>query len=144
MKYERKNVGSMREESMENTIELLAKLSGVAARQIYNYRMGKTQIPDNLILLFCREFRSTAMVAAWLREQNTLDELENFEIVQLANRSARQTLQAHDRFLEAFGDGVIDGFELSELKSQTAASMACFQKLEQVAEDAYQRRRCVA
>lgn len=166
MQYQRKNVGSMREEypfkdnptalTLTNEIKRLAEirevkmdammneLAGVlevSDRQIYNYRMGKTQIPDDAVLIFCREFRSTAMVAAWLREQNLLDELENFDIVRLANQTARQTLQTHDRFLEAFEDGRIDGFELSDLRSETAKSVASFNRLEQVAEDAYNRRR---
>ncbi len=136
-----KRIAQQREEDMSLTMEKLAKVVSLNVRQIYNYRMGRTQIPDNLILIFCRQLRSTAMAAAWLREQDAMDELENFDLIKLANESAQETLKVHQQFLESFEDGQIDGFEFSESKRRTAKAVACFHRLDQVVEDAYNRRR---
>lgn len=136
-----KRTAKERGETIDQTVEILSDLSGVSVRQIYNYRNGVTDIPSGLIPAFCKQFGSNALAMAILKQCGETDELENFDIVRLANQSARNTLQAHDRFLEAFDDGKIDGFEMNELKKVTASSVASFHRLEQVAENHYNRRR---
>lgn len=136
-----KRIAAERDESTDKTIKNLADLSNLSERQIYNYRTGKTDIPSGLIPVFCNQFGSNALAMAILKQCCRTAECDDFDIVRLANVSARHTLAAHERFLEAFDDGVIDGFELNELKKQTAAGVANFHRLEQVAEDAYNRRR---
>lgn len=141
LESEIKRIAADRGESIELTIDRLSEFSGVTVRQIYNYRSGKCDIPSGMIPIFCNEFGSNALVMAILKQCKPSEEVESFDIVKLANQSARNTLQTHDRFLEAFDDGTIDGFELNELKKKTAASIADFHRLEQVAEDHYNRRR---
>lgn len=141
LECEIKRIAGERGESIDQTIKNLADLSGVSERQIYNYRSGKTDIPAGLIPIFCNQFKSNALAMAILRQCCATDDCDGFDIVRLANQSARHTLAAHERFLEAFDDDIIDGFELNELKRQTAAGVANFHRLEQVAEDAYNRRR---
>lgn len=141
LECEIKRIAAERDESIDRTIKNLAGLSGVSERQIYNYRNGKTDIPSGLVAVFCNQFGSNALAMAILKQCCRTEDCEDFDIVRLANRSARHTLSAHERFLEAFDDGTIDGFELNELKKQTAAGVSNFHRLEQVAEDAYNRRR---
>lgn len=140
LESEIKRIAESREESIANTIDNLAKLTGVTPRQIYNYRMGKTQIPDELLLLFCKQFASTAMVSAWLAENEICIVDDLFDLIRLANHSARQVLKTHDQYLEAFDDKKIDGHELTELKKSTANSIACLTNLQTVAEINYQKK----
>lgn len=143
LENEIKRIAAEREESIEETINKLSHLSGITVRQIYNYRNGKTDIPSGLIPVFCRQFGSNALAMAILKQCEPTPEIEDFDLVKLANKSARQTLKAHDRFLEAFEDGKIDGFEINELKKATAGAVANFHRLEGIAEDAYDRQ-CAA
>lgn len=136
-----KRVAREREEPIAKTIEKLATLSGVGERQIYNYRDGKTDIPSGLIPVFCRQFGSNALAMAILGQCEPCAEIDAFDIVQLANESCRKTLEAHNRFLEAFSDGKIDGFEHNELKKATAGAVASFHRLDGIAEADYNRRR---
>lgn len=136
-----KRVAESRDESINETISRLAKFTNLSIRQIYNYRMGKTQVPENLILIFTKQFASTALVSAWLAENEVTEVPDNFDLVRLANKSARQILQTHDSFLEAFEDGHIDGFEITELKKSAAKSVANIKELEHIAELNHQQRR---
>ncbi len=141
LECEIKRIAAERGESIDQTIKHLADLSGLSERHIYNYRTGKTDIPAGLTVVFCNHFGSNALAMAIVQQCCQTADCDGFDIVRLANKSARHTLAAHERFLEAFDDGVIDGFELNELKKQTAAGVANFHRLEQVAENAYNRRR---
>jgi hypothetical protein len=132
-----------REEPIGDVIGKLAKMSGVKERQIYRYRSGSNAIPESSILPFCKQFKSAALVVAWLQAETALDEPEGLDIVQIANRSCKQVLETHSRYLSAFDDGQIDGFELAELKRNTAATVASFHFLQNIAEANYQRRRGV-
>lgn len=138
-----KRIALEREEAVGDTIKKLAKLSGVHERQIYNYRSGKSQIPDDKILIFCKQFRSVALSVAWLQVEAAMDELEELDLVQLANRTCQQVLGAHSAFLEAFDDGKIDGFELTNLKTKRAAAFAGVNRLMEIAEADYQRRQFI-
>jgi hypothetical protein len=138
-----KRVAVEREETIEKTIKKLAELSGISERQIYNYRNGTTDIPSGLIAVFCNQFKSNALAMAILAQCEPCNSIDEFDIVQLANESCRKTLEAHTRFLEAFSDGKIDGFEHNELKKATAGAVACFHRLDGIAEADYNRRRAV-
>ena len=141
LEAEIKRTSEEREESVGSLVKKLAKFAGLSERQIYNYRTGKTQIPENQITTLCKQFRSAALMIAWLQDDAAMDEPEGFDLVQLANRSAQQVLNTHCKYLAAFDDGKIDGFELSELKLATATTVAHFHHLQSIAEADYQRRR---
>jgi D-mannonate dehydratase len=141
LECEIKRVAAERDESIEKTIETLAELSGVGIRQIYNYRVGKTDIPSGLISVFCNQFGSKAMAMAILKQCEQCEEIEAFDIVKLANESCQLTLKAHYKVLEVLDDGKIDGFENNEVKRVVAASVASFHRLEQIVDDGYNRRR---
>lgn len=136
-----KRIAAEREENIEKTIKKLSELSGVKERQIYNYRTGKTDIPSSLIPIFCNQFGSNALAMAILKQCSPTEEIEDFDIVKLANKSAQLTLKTHSKFLEIFEDKKVDGFERNEVKRLTAAGVASFHQLEQVVDDAYNRRR---
>lgn len=140
LENEIKRIAAERGESIEQTIRLLANFSGISERQIYNYRTGKCDIPSSHIPMFCRHFKSNALAMTILQQCDEREPLEAFDIIRVGNQSARLTLQAHDSYFKAFDDGVIDGFELNELKKATAASVASFNQLEEIAEASYQRR----
>lgn len=141
LESEIKRIAAERVEPMERVVRKLAEMSGIGERQIYNYRTGKTDIPSSLIPVFCRQFGSNALAMAILQQCRESDEQDCFDLVRLANQSARTTLQAHDKFLEAFDDGHINGFEYNELKKASAGAIANFHRLDQIVEDAYSRRR---
>lgn len=141
LECEIKRIAAERGESIDQTIKILADLSGLSERQIYNYRTGKTDIPSGLIAVFCNQFGSNALAMAILRQCEQCVELEAFDIVQMANRSAQEMLGVHQHFLKVFDDGQIDGFEVNEVKRKTASGVAWFHRLEQVVVDAYNRRR---
>lgn len=119
----------------------LAKFSQITERQIYNYRAGKTDIPSSLVPVFCNYFQSKALAMSILIQCNDKEEIDNFEIVKIANDSCRQTLNFHNKFLEAFEDGTIDGYEYIELKKSTAGAIAGFHLLESIVESDYKRRK---
>ena len=135
-----KRVAGERDEAIERTVSKLAELSNVGERQIYNYRNGKTDIPSGLIPVFCRHFGSNALAMSVLAQCEPCADMDAFDLVQLANESCRATLTAHNRFLEAFSDGKIDGFEHNELKKATAGAVASFHRLDGIAEADYKRR----
>ena len=141
LECEIKRIADERSESIDQTIKNLAALSGLSERQIYNYRTGKTDIPSGLIAVFCNQFGSNALAMAILRQCEVCEEVELFDIVLLANKSAQETLGVHAHFLSAFEDGQIDGFEYNESKRKTANAVAHFHRLDKVVEDAYNRRR---
>lgn len=141
LEAEIKRCATEREEPVGAIINKLARFTGASERQIYNYRVGKTQIPENKILIFCKQFLSSALATAWLADDAAMEEPDGFDLVKLANRSCRQVLDTHSAFLAAFDDGQIDGFELTDLKTRTAATFAEFSRLQAIAEADYQRRR---
>lgn len=141
LECEIKRIAAERGESIDQTIKNLADLSGLSERQIYNYRTGKTDMPSGLIAVFCNQFGSNALAMAILRQCEPCAEIEAFDLVRLASQSAQETLGVHQHFLKVFDDGQIDGFEMNEVKRKTASGVAWFHRLEQVVEDAYNRRK---
>lgn len=140
LETEIKRTAKERGETIDRTIEILSDLSGVSVRQIYNYRNGVTDIPSGLIPCFCKQFGSNALAMSILNQCGESDEIENFDLVKLANQSAQAMLGAHQHFLAAVEDGVIDGFEFNESKRRTANVVSMAHRLDQVIEDAYKRR----
>ncbi len=136
-----KRLASERDESIEQVQKGLAAFLSISTRQVYNYRMGKTLIPETQILKFCKQFNSLALATAWLGEESGEDLPDEFDLVRFANQSARTVLQTHDKYLEAFEDSSINGFELTELKKSTAKSKASLSRLQDIAEANYQQRR---
>lgn len=136
-----KRVAEQRGEEIGTVIKHLARFTNLTERQIYNYRTGKTQIPENLILTFCLQFRSTALATAWLLEKDAIDLLDSYDLIRLAGTSARNVLKTHDSFLEAFEDGNIDGFEITKLRQETSGAVASFHQLREIAEAHYLRQR---
>ncbi len=118
-------------------IKSLAKNCGVSERQIYNYRSGKTDIPIAVVSACCKRFKSSSLALSVLDQCEGMELPEAFDIVRLANRSARATLEAHCEFLQAFNDGTICGAELTRLKEIKAKAISSFHSLEQVAEQAF-------
>lgn len=141
LENEIKRTANKRGESIGRTIERLAEFSGITERQIYNYISGKCDVPSGQIVVFCREFGSNALVMSILHQCEESKPLEEYDIVRLGNKSARETLAVHDTFFEVFEDGEVDGFELTKLKKSKASAVANFNYLEQIAEDNYKRRR---
>lgn len=141
LETEIKRIAGDRGESIGRTIERLAEFSGVGERQIYNYIGGKTDIPAGQIPVFCREFGSNALAMSIIHQCEQTEPIEEYDIVRLGSKSARETLIVHELFMEAFDDGEIDGFELTKLKKSKASAVANFNHLEQIAEDNFQRRR---
>lgn len=137
-----KRIAEERNEPMAQTLKLLGDMSGVSERQIYNYRQGKTEISPEQIKIFCQQFNSFALGCAWFStfgiEQEICDE---FDLSRFASRTVRNVLQAGDRFLSAFDDGVIDGHELNELELASAQIQRDARRLTEVARDNYNRRR---
>lgn len=140
LESEIKRVAEERGEAIDLTIERLSEFSGIGVRQIYNYRSGKCDIPSSQIPIFCKEFGSNALAMSVLQQCEAAELLESYDIVRLANQSARHTLQVHDDFLAAFDDNVVDGFELTNLKKKKAKAVAHFNQLEQIAEAHYERQ----
>jgi hypothetical protein len=135
-----KRLANERGESIEQIQKGIAAFLSISTRQVYNYRMGKTLIPETQILKFCKQFNSLALATVWLCEESEEGLPDDFDFVRFANESARTVLQTHDKYLEAFEDKKINGFELTELKKSTAKSKACLNRLEFIAEANYQRR----
>ena len=140
LENEIKRMAAEREESIEKTIRLLAGFSGISERQIYNYRSGKCDIPAGHIPIFCQQFKSNALAMTILQQCEECEPLEAYDIVRLANQSARITLEVHTAFLEAFDDGKIDSFERSKLKKAKAGAVASFNRLDEIADAHYQRQ----
>lgn len=115
----------------------------VSERHIYDYRNGKTDIPAMLIPKFCREFGSDALAMAviTLCNETEIDERDEFDLGRFASRAVRNVLKGGDDFLEAFDDGVIDGFEIIKLKRSTARIIRDANQLLEIATVEHQRRR---
>jgi hypothetical protein len=137
---ELKRVSDERGEQIGETISKLSTLSGVGCKQIYNYRMGKTPVPEASLLLFCKHFASTAIISAWLAENDVCEVPDGFDLVRVTNKSAQQFLKTHEAFMTAFDDGKIDGFEMVELEKSTATSIASVNNLRHIARMSFQRR----
>lgn len=135
-----KRIAEERGETIAEASKKLSKLSGIGERQIYNYRVGKTDIPSGLIPVFCIQFGSNALAKSILGQCGQSAEIEDFDLVKLANRSAQDALGVHQHFLSVFEDGKVTGFELNETKIRTNKAVAVFHRLDQIVEDAYNRR----
>ena len=131
-----------RDEPLGALTAKLAELSGVGERQIYNYRMGKTEIAPEQIKTFCRQFDSFALGCAWFStfgiEQDVCDE---FDLSRIASRTVRNVLQAGDEFLAAFEDNKIDGHEMNRLELAGAKIHRDTNRLLETARDNYNHRR---
>lgn len=123
-------------------ITKLANNTNVSERQIYNYRSGKTDFQASHIPVFCKEFGSNALALALLNlcDETEIEVPEDFDIVSLASRTARHTLSHHEKFLNAFEDKQIDGFELTHLKHSTAESIRNMRLLEEIAITSYEQQ----
>ncbi len=139
LESEIKRLAADRQESIETIIKRLADFSGISERQIYYYRSGKCDIPAGHIPAFCKQFRSNALAMAILQQCEDCEPLDCYDIVRVATKSARETLQVHDAFLEVFDDGRVDGYERTKLKRLTAGAIANFNRLDEIAETNYQR-----
>ncbi|MGI8556496.1 MAG: hypothetical protein ACR2LT_09105 [Pyrinomonadaceae bacterium] len=139
---EMKRLSAERDEPMGEITAKLAGFCGVSERQIYNYRTGKTEIQPEQIKIFCCQFNSFALGCAWFStfgiEQDICDE---FDLSRFASRTVRNVLQAGDKFLSAFDDGVIDGHELNELELASAQIHRDTNRLVEIARDNYKQRR---
>lgn len=138
-----KRIAEERQETIAETSKKLSKLSGVGERQIYNYRVGKTDIPAGLIPIFCKQFGSNALAMSILKQCEAAEQIDGFDLVKLVNTSAQNALGVHQHFLKVFEDGKITGFEFNETKIKTAKAVAVFHRLDQIVEDAYNRRNAV-
>ncbi len=137
-----KRIAEERVESFGSVLKKLSEMSGVSERQVYNYRMGKTEISPEQIKIFCQQFDSFALGCAWFStfgiEQDVCDE---FDLSRLASRSVRNVLQAGDEFLAAFEDGKIDGHEMNRLELAGAQIHRDTNRLLETARDNYKHRR---
>jgi hypothetical protein len=137
-----KRVADEREEPMAEVLKKLSKFSGVGERQIYNYRMGKTELTPELIKIFCEQFNSIALGMSWL---STFDvehkEHELYDLSRFASSTVCNVLQAGDRFLRAFEDSHIDGHELNELELAGAKIQRDATRMVEIARGAYKRSR---
>ncbi|GEM_PF-3305405 len=123
-----------------DVITKLSQKTGVSERQIYNYRSGKTDLQASHIAIFCKQFGSNALAFALLNECETKVEIpESFDLISIASKTARRTLKHHEMYLDAFDDGQIDGFELSQLEHSTASSIRDLQMLREIAVTSYEQ-----
>jgi hypothetical protein len=138
---ELKRISAERGEQVGETINILAVLADTSGKQIYNYRSGKTPVPESLLLVFCKHFASAAIISAWLAENEVCEVPDGFDLVRVTNKSAQQFLKTHEAFMTAFDDGKIDGFEMIELEKSTANSIASVNNLRHIARISYQKRK---
>lgn len=120
----------------------LSELSGVSERQIYNYRSGKTEISPDLIKIFCQQFNSFALGCAWFSTFNIEQDIcDEYDLSRFASKTVRNVLKAGDKFLGAFEDGKIDGYEMNELELASAQIQRDARRLTEIARDNYRRQR---
>lgn len=135
-------IAKEREDPLGDVTAKLSELSGVTDRQIYNYRMGKTEIAPEQIKIFCQQFNSFALGCAWFStfgiEQEVCDE---FDLSRVASKTVRNFLQYGELFLDAFDDGKIDGHEMNRLELAQAQIHRDANHLAEIARDNYNKRR---
>ena len=137
-----KRIIDERGESAAEVTKRLAAMSGVSERQIYHYRNGITELQPNHIKIFCQQFGSSALAFAWFSTFNVEQEqLDEFDLSRFASQTVRNVLSAGDKFLSAFDDGKIDGFEMNELELASAQIQRDARRFVEVARDNYNRRR---
>ena len=137
-----KRIIDERGESAAEITNKLAAMSGVSERQIYNYRNGITELQPGHIKIFCQQFGSSALAFAWFSTFNVEQEaIDEFDLCRFASKTVRNVLQAGDRFLSAFDDGKIDGFEMNELELASAQIQRDARRLTEIARENYNRRR---
>ena len=88
---------------MEELVEEVARLVGKSPRQIYNFRSGKWDIPSQLIPVFCKRFRSLALLQALADEcrETEIEVPEHYELTCLVSKTVRDDLRHRGRDGEA-------------------------------------------
>ncbi|MCP9496260.1 MAG: hypothetical protein MSG64_17590 [Pyrinomonadaceae bacterium MAG19_C2-C3] len=127
--------------ALDELVAQIATLLNCRARQIYNYRCGKTPLPAESVPVLCRRFRSQALLFALVSLcDEQVDAPDDFDLVRLVSQQARKHLSHHERMLEAFEDGVISSAELSELENSKDRLIRGVLELHAIAVDDYRRR----
>ncbi len=139
---ELKRLAKERSAPIGTIVSEIANSLNVSDRQINYYRQGKTEIPADKIKSLCKSFGSIALGNAWLSTfEAATGEMESFDLIRFTAQMVRNILQGGDKYMAAFDDGEIDGGELRELQEATAAIQRDANRLQEIAEAAYNRRR---
>lgn len=127
----------------EDLIKQLADVAGVVPGQIYNYRSGKTIIPELSIPKFCRFFGSNAIAMAMVEACYTpdVDEHDDIDLSLLISRTIQDFLKLGDEFIEAMTDGTITGREYAKLSFAKARIHRNAHRLGEVIDFEYNRRK---
>lgn len=105
---------------MSTVMEELSNASGISQSQIYNYRIGKCDIPGSLIRIFCAIFKSNALSDVTRCEDIEFELDGDFDLAQMCNRHVRQMLECGQAIMEAAEDGHFDGHEVMKVERKTA------------------------
>lgn len=127
---------------MEELVEEVARLVGKSPRQIYNFRSGKWDIPSQLIPVFCKRFRSLALLQALADEcrETEIEVPEHYELTCLVSKTVRDDLRHYENFLAAFEDGVITEAEMEKLRASGERVISNVRKFESIAQADLARR----
>ncbi len=127
--------------SLEELVTDVSICTRTSARQLYNYRCGKCDIPASLIPVLSRRFKSQAFIHALIDDcaDVAVEVPEDFDLIRMLSQSARQHLTHHERYMSAFEDGV-DPCELSELKKTGERVIQSIREFEAIAEADCERR----
>lgn len=134
-------VAKAEEITLEELVNDVAAYTGISPRQLYNYRCGKQDIPSKHIPALCRRFNSQALIRALIEDcaEVTIEIPESYELIRMLSQSARQHLQHHEKYMQAFEDGV-DPCELSELRKSGERVIQSLREFEAIAAADCERR----
>jgi hypothetical protein len=104
------------EHSMALLMKELADLCGGGVRQFYRYRSGRTLLPADYVDVLCHRFGSNVLRDEVNRTRAHVDVPDEYDIANLACEAVRDDLDAYQKFLTAFEDGVVQPGELQELR----------------------------
>ena len=127
---------------VDDLMEEVAALSHLKIRQLYNYRSGKQVIPATLIPIFCKRFKSRALLHALEAACNETLEVvpDGYDVTRLVTQTVRDTLNHYEKYLDAFEDGVITKQELDELMSSGDRVAQSISQFKAIAVEDYERR----
>lgn len=138
-----KRVAREEQKSMDDLVTEVAALTGKCARQLYNFRSGKWDLPSSLIPLLCRRFRSRALLDALIDEcRGTEVEVPDlFDLTRLISRTVGDDMRHFESYIRAFEDGIVSEQELRELRESGERLISDVRKFEAIAVEDFERRR---
>lgn len=128
--------------TLEDLVTEVASLTKKKARQIYNFRSGKSSLPSDLLPILCKRFGSLALIRTLEEccEETKVEIPDGFELGKLVSQTVRDDLRHYERFMDAFEDGVIERTELDELNRSGERVVQNVRMFLEIATADYQRR----